>query len=179
MLSSLFPSVRSAALLCAAGLALASAPVFAAETYSETPGTDGNGHHVVGPDYHLDPDLSDRGNPKGRTFEFILRLADSKIFRGDDITLQPDKKPVRTERRISVYIPVAYVDGTAAPVLVIHDGPGPLNLVRHALDNLNPSKDPARKLPAFVAVADRKISIGASGSEIPKECMTWAWEQSC
>ncbi len=44
-----------------------------------------------------------------------MKLADSKIFRGDDKTLQPDKKPVRTERKIVVYVPAAYRDGTAAP----------------------------------------------------------------
>jgi len=36
---------------------------------------------------------------------------------------------------VYVYVPAAYKDGTKAPVLVIHDGPGQLNLVRNALDN--------------------------------------------
>jgi iron(III)-enterobactin esterase len=82
-----------------------------------------------------------------------MKLADSKIFRGDDKTLEPDKKPVRTERKISVYIPAAYQDGTAAPFLIIHDGPGQMPLVRNALDNLTISKDPNRRLPAFIAIA--------------------------
>lgn len=116
-------------------------------------GTEGNGHHTVGPEYHVDPDLTDRGNPKGRQFEFSLPLASSRIFRGDDPTLEPAKKAVRKERRIFVYIPAAYRDGQPAPVLVIHDGPGPLNLVRHALDNLTASPDPLRRLPPFIAVA--------------------------
>ena len=114
---------------------------------------EGDGNHVVGPEYRLDPDLSDRGNPKGRQFEFTLKLADSRIFRGDDPTLEPDRKPVRKERRIFVYVPAAYRDGTRAPLLVIHDGPGQLDLVRNALDNLTVSTDPARRLPAFIAVA--------------------------
>jgi hypothetical protein len=77
-----------------------------------------------------------------------MLLADSKIFRGDDSTLQPDRKPVRKERKIFVYVPAAYQDGTKAPFLVIHDGPGQINLVRNALGNLTISKDPNRKLPA-------------------------------
>jgi len=43
--------------------------------------------------------------------------------------------------------------GAKAPLLIIHDGPGELNLVKHALDNLTVSKDPNRQLPAFVAIA--------------------------
>jgi enterochelin esterase-like enzyme len=125
----------------------------AAERYTEHPGTDGNGSFTIGPDYSIDPDLTDKGNPKGRYFEFSMKLADSKIFKGDDKTLEPDKKPVRTERKIFVYIPAAYRDGTKAPVLVTHDGPERMNLVRNALDNLTISKDPNRRLPAFIVVA--------------------------
>ena len=125
----------------------------AAESYREDPGTEGNGSHTIGPDYTVDPDLTDKGNPKGKAFEFTMRLADSKIFRGDDATLLPDKKAVRTERKISVYIPASYRDGTKAPVLVTHDGPSNLSLVRNALDNLTVSPIPARRLPAFLVVA--------------------------
>ena len=93
----------------------------AAELYSETPGTEGEGKITIGPEYKIDPDLTDRGNPKGKYFEFTMRLADSKIFRGDDSTLEPEKKAVRKERQIFVYVPAAYQDGTKAPILVIHD----------------------------------------------------------
>jgi enterochelin esterase-like enzyme len=125
----------------------------AAETYSENPGSEGDGSFTIGPEYKTDPDLTDQGNPKGKSFQFTMKLADSKIFRGDDKTLQPEKKPVRTERKIFVYVPAQYKDGTKAPVLVIHDGPGQLNLIKNALDNLTISKDPKRQLPAFIAVA--------------------------
>ena len=126
---------------------------WAADAYTENPGAEGNGDFTVGPDYKIDPDLTDKGNPKGKSFEFSLALADSKIFKGDDTTLEPDKKPVRKERKIFVYVPAAYKDGTKAPILIIHDGPGQLNLVRNALDNLTLSKDPNRSLPAFIAIA--------------------------
>jgi predicted alpha/beta superfamily hydrolase len=125
----------------------------AAESYSENPGAEGDGKYTIGPEYKLDPDLTDKGNPKGKSFEFTMLLADSKIFRGDDSTLEPEKKQVRKERKISVYVPAAYQDGTKAPILVIHDGPGQLKLVSNALDNLTISKDPNRKLPAFIAIA--------------------------
>jgi iron(III)-enterobactin esterase len=125
----------------------------AADSYNENPGTDGDGNHTVGPEYKMEPDLTDQGNPKGKYFEFTMRLAHSKIFRGDDQTLEPTKKAVRTERKIFVYVPATYKEGTSAPILVIHDGPGQMKLVRNALDNLTFSKDPKRQLPAFIAIA--------------------------
>ncbi len=125
----------------------------AIDTPAELSGSEGDGEITVGPEYTTDKDLTDLGNPKGKSFEFTMKLADSKIFRGDDKTLEPEKKPVRTERKIFVYVPAAYKDGTQAPFLIIHDGPGPLKQVRNALDNLTISKDANRKLPAFIAIA--------------------------
>jgi enterochelin esterase family protein len=143
---------------------LASNSALAAEDYTENPGTEGNGKITIGPDYKIDPDLTDRGNPKGKSFEFSMRLADSKIFRGDDSTLDR-RKPVRKERKIVVYVPAAYKDGTKAPILVMHDGPSRLNLVRNALDNLTISKDPNRKLPAFIAIAVQNGGNDSYGSQ--------------
>ena len=79
-----------------------------------------------------------------------MRLADSRIFRGDDPTLEPAKRPVWTEqRRIIVYILAAYRDGTSSPVAHHSRWTGAAPLVRNALDNLTLSKDPKRRLPAF------------------------------
>ena len=133
--------------------------------YTENPGSEGDGNFIVGPEYKIDRDLTDLGNPKGKYFEFNMKLADSKIFRGDDKTLEPARRPVRTERKINVYIPATYKDGTAAPLLIIHDGPGQMNLVRNALDNLTISKDPNRKLPPFIAIAVQNGGSDAKGSE--------------
>ncbi len=122
-------------------------------TYTENPGKDGDGTVTIGPEYTVDPVLKDQNNPKGKEFQFTMKLADSKIFQGTDKTLDTVKKAVRTERKITVYIPAAYKDGVKAPYLIIHDGPGPLDSVRSALDNLTISKDPKRTLPAFIAIA--------------------------
>ena len=130
----------------------------------EKPGTEGNGNVVIGPEYTTDPDLTDRGNPKGRYFEFSMPLAKSQIFRGDDATLDP-KKMVREERKIFVYVPAAYKDGDAAPILVMHDGPSNLNLVRNALDNLTISKDAQRRLPAFIAISVQNGGSDSKGSQ--------------
>ena len=151
------------ALLSACTFTLGALPGHAAE-YSETPGTEGNGDFIIGPDYKIDPDLTDRGNPKGKLFEFSMPLAESKIFRGDDKTLDP-KKPVRKERKIWVYVPAAYKDGDKAPILVTHDGPNRLDLVRNAVDNLTVSDDPNRKLPAFITIAVQNGGNDSYGSQ--------------
>lgn len=123
-----------------------------------------NGNHVVGPDYPIDPDLTDLGNPKGQRFQFSMKLADSKIFRGNDSTLD-SKKKVNAQRNIYVYIPAAYVDGSKAPILVMHDGPSNLNLVQNALDNLTISNNPQRKLPVFIVVSVQNGGNDGKGSQ--------------
>jgi enterochelin esterase-like enzyme len=157
-------TVCVACCLLIAVLGLTSVLAISDEHDQEHPGTEGNGDLVIGPEYAIDPDLTDRGNPKGKYFEFSMRLADSKIFRGDDATLDA-RKPVRKERKIFVYVPASYKDGTKAPILVMHDGPSQLNLVRNALDNLTISKDPSRQLPAFIAISVQNGGDDSKGSQ--------------
>ncbi|MFU7559457.1 alpha/beta hydrolase-fold protein [Stieleria sp. JC731] len=152
------------ALLVALSSSVPLAEVTAEETYVENPTKEGNGNHVVGPDYKIQPELTDQGNPKGKSFEFTMPLAESNIFRGDDETLSR-RKPVRKERKIFVYVPAAYQDGTEAPILVSFDGPSRLNLVRNALDNLTISDDPQRRLPAFIAIAVENGGNDGKGSQ--------------
>ena len=64
-----------------------------------------------------------------------------------------------------MYVPASYKDGTEAPILVIHDGPSQLNLVRNALDNLTISKDPDRRLLAFIVIAVENGGDDSQGSE--------------
>ncbi|MBV6643224.1 MAG: hypothetical protein KI791_21070 [Cyclobacteriaceae bacterium] len=124
----------------------------------------GNGNFIIGPEYTIDSDLTDLGNPKGQYFEFTMRVADSKIFPGTDSTLDP-RKPVREERKIFVYVPASYKDGDKAAILVTLDGPSRLDLVRNALDNLTISKDPNRRLPTFIAIAVENGGSDSKGSE--------------
>src|SRR5579872_5739719 len=147
---------------CMAGLLFAS--LGDAGIAQDKPDPTGNGDFVVGPDYEVDPDLKDKSNPKGQSFEFSMTLADSKIFPGNDGTLDA-KKPVRKQRKIFVYVPAGYKDGTKAPILVTFDGPSQMNLVKNALDNLTISKDPNRSLPAFIVIAVENGGNDGKGSE--------------
>jgi enterochelin esterase-like enzyme len=128
------------------------------------PGTEGDGDFTIGPDYAMSPDLTDQGAPKGRSFTFTMDSSDSEIFRGEDSTLLPQHQHAFT-RRIDVYVPDRYQPGTPAPILIIQDGPGPLGLVRNALDNLTIEDDPERRLPAFIAIAVANGGSDSKGSE--------------
>mgnify|MGYP006091433257 CR=1 FL=1 len=125
----------------------------------------GNGNFKIGPDYKLDPDLKDQGNPKGKNFQFSMLLKESEIFSGDDKTLDLKNKKVRKERKIFVYIPNSYKDGDKAPIMVMHDGPSRLDLVRNALDNLTISKNPEKKLPPFIAISVQNGGDDSKGSQ--------------
>lgn len=122
----------------------------------------GDGDFIVGPSYTNEKELSDQGNPKGKSFSFNMQLADSKLFDGKDPTLT---KAANTTRSINVYVPAKYQDGTPAALLVIQDGPGELNQVSRALDNLTIDPDPMRKLPPFIAVAVQNGGNDSIGSE--------------
>ena len=94
-----------------------------------------------------------------------MLLKESKIFSGDDKTLDLKNKKVRTERKIFVYIPNSYNDGDKAPIMIMHDGPSRLDLVRNALDNLTVSKNPERKLPPFIAISVQSGGDDSKGSQ--------------
>jgi iron(III)-enterobactin esterase len=128
------------------------------------PGTVGDGDLTISPPYTTQPDLTDKGNPKGKSFHFTMTSAASQIFKGDDTTLLPANQHTFM-RGVDVYVPALYQDGTPAPLLVIQDGPGELGLVKNALDNLTISKDATRKLPVFVVVAIANGGGDSKGSE--------------
>jgi len=127
-------------------------------------GTEGDGDFMVMPPFTTQPDLTDQGNPKGKFFNFTMDSTKSSIFDGGDPTLNPAKPRLLT-RNIRVYVPAKYVDGTKAPILVIQDGPGPINEIAFALDNLTIATNPARKIPPFIAIGVQNGGNDAQGSE--------------
>ncbi len=126
-------------------------------------GTVGDGDFTIST-YVTQPDLTDMGAPKGKSFTFTMDSTKSVIFDGTDVTLLASKPRLLT-RQIKVYVPAKYVDGTKAPILVIQDGPGPFNEISFALDNLTISTNPYKKIPAFIAIAVQNGGNDAQGSE--------------
>jgi iron(III)-enterobactin esterase len=133
-------------------------------TTGANPGTDGDGDFMVGPTYATSSDLMQKGAPAGQSFHFTMSSATSQYFTGMNSTLQAANQHTFT-RGVDVYVPAKYKDGTAAPFMVIQDGPGQLGNVKLALDNLTQGTDPTRLLPAFVAIAVASGGGDGVGSE--------------
>lgn len=112
---------------------------------------DGDGKITIGPSYSKDPDLTDLGNPQGKSFQFTFKAADGAIFKGDDPTLSKSVTNQDWGRSVDIYVPALYQDGDEAPILVIQEGQ--LSNVSRALDNLTISNDPMKKIPPFIAIA--------------------------
>jgi enterochelin esterase family protein len=144
-------------------------PALPAAPVAVDPGAAGDGDFVIDT-FATQPELTNLGAPRGRSFSFTMDSTKSAIFTGSDPTLQAAKPRLLT-RNIAVYVPARYVDGTPAPILVIQDGPGAgqsngqVDAVNRALDNLTASGDPARKLPAFLSIAVQNGGNDAQGSE--------------
>ena len=146
----------------AAGSDGAGGSVATAGSTGTDPGTAGDGDSMVGPNYPKSADLMSKGLPAGKTFTFTMSSATSKYFTGMDPTLTAKGTFNRT---VTVYVPAKYKDGAPAPFMVIQDGPGQLGNVKLALDNLTQGTDPARRLPAFVAIAVQNGGGDGKGSE--------------
>jgi iron(III)-enterobactin esterase len=119
---------------------------------------------IVGPDYPADSLLSDLNRPKGNRFEFEMPLAESKLFPGDDATLDITK-PVRKSRKIFVYVPAAYKNGTKARLLVAHDGPAHFQELCNAIDNLTTTDNPDFTILPFVLISVQNGGDNAKGSQ--------------
>ena len=153
--------------------------VFLAAAHAATPP---NGDVVVSPPYAIDPALTDLGRPQGFFFNFTLPLSGSSVFNGTDPTFVGtecdgptpaecchkaapvnNRCAVAKERLVSVYVPAAYIDGAAASLLIMGDGPSYLRETAFALDNL--VGDASRPLPPFVAISVANGGCDAVGSE--------------
>jgi enterochelin esterase-like enzyme len=115
---------------------------------------EGDGDFIIGPDYTPDPDNAPKdGVPKGTTnTQFELKSSDSKVY--------PGIRGAYT-RKVQVYIPKQYVAGTAAPFIVVQDGPGYVHRVSTVLDNLIYE----RRVPVMIAVFVDNGGGDSKGSE--------------
>lgn len=104
------------------------------------PGTEGDGTFMIGPEYMDAPELMVMdGVERGRTFPFTMDSADSAVFPG---VTGP------YTRNVWVYVPARYVDGDAAPFMVVQDGGGHRGRLTPILDSMIG----AEELPALVVI---------------------------
>src|SRR6185436_2305801 len=116
----------------------------------EVPPAGAEGNFIIGPTHNPAPDMTVRdGVPQGTIHTLTMNSADSKIYpgiardAGTFGTVDPadpaklvvtTSRPAPYTRRVTVYVPKAYVPGTAAPFIVGADGPD--QRLFTALDNL-------------------------------------------
>ena len=146
------------------------------------PPVDADGDFLVGPEYVAAPETKTvAGVPQGKVEQFVMDSKDCKLFNpgiARKVFGTPDPKNPKTlivethnidyKRTITVYIPAQYIPGTAAPLLVTHDGPGfgkPDMSLPRILDNLIAQK----RIPALIAVMIANGGGDAQGHERGKE----------
>lgn len=137
------------------------------------PNKDGN--FVIGPTHKPATEtIVHQGVPQGSVYVFTMKSESSKYYPGiarEPYTFgtpdpaNPAKLMVTTShpapytRRVAVYIPKQYVQGTVAPFIVGADGPDPLLFT--ALDNLIAE----HRIPVMIAISIGNGGGDAQGSE--------------
>jgi enterochelin esterase family protein len=134
------------------------------------PPVDAVGNFIIGPTHEAATEAAAHdGVPRGRICEITMTSAESRLYPGivrdpgTFGTVDPSdsaklvvatSRPAPYTRKVSVYVPAAYVAGSTVPSIVGADGPDPLLFT--VLDNLIAQK----RVPAMVA-----ISIGNGGGD--------------
>ena len=121
--------------------------------------TKDNVEFTIGPHYANAPELTRRDDvPKGKVIEFTMDSHDSKIYPGI-AKKQPGVVPYK--RKVCLYVPAGYKEGTPAPFIVVQDGIGYTNNMIPILDNMIHEK----RIPAIVAVFINSGGGDAQGSQ--------------
>ena len=129
---------------------LSAAFVFAGQT---DPGLEGDGDVVIKPPYKDAPEcIRKEGVPEGTVHEFTMSSENSKFYPGIKGAYK---------RQVFVYVPSQYKPGTAAPLLVVHDGAGYAKRLPPILDNMIAEK----RLPPIIAVMLHHGGGDGKGSE--------------
>ena len=155
------------------------APPFKLLKEGENPPLDAYDNFVIGPKYPAAPERTKvKGVPEGKVFQFEIDSKDTKLFNPgikrdkfgtvdpkNPKTLIVETKPFDYKRKVGVYVPAQYKEGTEAPFMVVHDGPGQANGYKTILDNLIHQK----RIPPIVLIAIANGGGDAQGHERGKE----------
>jgi len=159
------------------------APPFKVLKEGENPPLDAFDNFVIGPKYIPAPEgKKATGVPEGRVEQIVIDSKETKLFNpgiarkvfgkvdpNNPKTLIVDTHNIDYKRAITVYIPAQYKEGTEAPFMVVHDGPGasktPSIGMRTILDNLIAQK----RIPPILVIAIQNGGGDAQGHERGKE----------
>jgi enterochelin esterase-like enzyme len=159
------------------------APPFKVLKEGENPPLDAYDNFVIGPKYEPAPERKKvDGVPEGKVEQFVIDSKETKLFNPgiarnefgkvdpkNPKTLIVDTHNIDYKRAITVYIPAQYKEGTEAPFMVVHDGPGasktPNLSTRPILDNLIAEK----RIPPIIVIAIANGGGDAQGHERGRE----------
>src|SRR3954451_14466710 len=157
------------------------APPFKVLKEGENPPLEAYDNFVIGPKYVPAPDPKVmEGIPQGKVQQFAIDSKETKLLNpgiarkqfgkvdpNNPKTLIVETHTIDYKRQITVYIPAQYVAGSAAPFMVIHDGPtGKPNMqLPQILDNLIAQK----RIPPILAIMVANGGGDAQGHERGKE----------
>jgi len=155
------------------------APPFKELKEGENPPLDAYDNFVIGPKYVTAPERKKvEGVPEGKVEQFEIDSKETKLFNPgiarkvfgtvdpkNPKTLIVETHNIDYKRKIGVYIPPGYKEGTEAPFMVVHDGPGAAGGYKTILDNLIAQK----RIPAIVLISIANGGGDAQGHERGKE----------
>jgi enterochelin esterase family protein len=155
------------------------APPFKVLNDGENPPLDAYDNFVIGPKYVIAPERKKvEGVPEGKVEQFAIDSKDTKLFNpgiarkvfgkvdpNNPKTLIVETHNIDYKRSIGVYVPAQYKEGTEAPFMVVHDGPGQANGYKYILDNLIHQK----RIPPIILIAVQNGGGDAQGHERGKE----------
>ncbi len=152
-------------------------PPFKVLKEGEHPPLDAYDNFVIGPKYVPAPERKVVEDvPKGKVEQFTIDSKETKLFNpgiarkqfgkvdpDNPKTLIVETHKIDYKRRVGVYIPAQYKEGTEAPFMVVHDGPG-LGM-KTILDNLIAQK----RIPPLIVISIANGGGDAQGHERGKE----------
>ncbi len=155
------------------------APPFKVLKEGENPPLNADDNFVVGPKYPKAAEWTKgKDVPEGKVETFEIDSKETKLFNPGikrDKFGTPDPKNKKTlivetttfdyKRKVGVYVPAGYKEGTEAPFMVVHDGPGQANGYKTVLDNLIAQK----RIPPLVLISIQNGGGDAQGHERGKE----------
>ena len=159
------------------------APPFKVLKEGENPPLDAYDNFVIGPKYVAARERKAvEGVPQGKVQQFVIDSKETKLLNpgiarkefgkvdpSNPKTLIVETHDIDYQRAITVYIPAQYKEGTEAPFMVVHDGPGasktPSSGLQTILDNLIAEK----RIPPIIVIHIANGGGDAQGHQRGKE----------
>ncbi|MFT5466813.1 MAG: enterochelin esterase family protein [Verrucomicrobiales bacterium] len=147
------------------------------------PPADADGNFLIGPEYLPAPErkIVD-GVPQGKVHQFSIDSKDGTIYNPgiarkvfgkvdpeNPKTLIVETHPIDFARTITVYIPAQYKIGSAAPFIVIHDGPKGLGKPNMTIPRILDNLIAQRRVPPMIAIMMANGGGDAQGHQRGRE----------